>query len=152
MRAVVRSIVLDRRLALFGLILVGLHAAGILLLYDVLPEFDMVSHFWFGYVLSEYSSKGASALNLQPLLTKQLQKRGWTISEVDRKADFLVRLSGFLLIGGLFWELLEVFSNPLFGVPVDSFFSLPITLSSIDGCLDVTIGLLGAILAFIINS
>jgi len=148
----VRSIASDRRLVLYGLILVGLHSAAILLLNDILPEFDMVSHFWFGYVLSEYSSKGASALNLQRRLTRQFQKRGWTILEIDRKADLLVRLSGFLLIGGLFWELLEAFFNPLFGMPVDSFFSLPMTIVNVDGFLDVTIGSIGVIVAFAVSS
>jgi len=148
--AVVRSIASDKRLVLYGLILAGLHVAGILLLYDLLSEFDMIPHFWFGYVLSEYSSTGANSINLQQRLKQKLREVGWLTADL-RTTDVIIRLSGFLLIGGLIWESLELFFNPLAGVPADSFFAFPITMSNIDGFLDVTIGLVGASLAFLIR-
>jgi len=112
--AVVRSIASDKRLVLYGLILAGLHVAGILLLYDLLSEFDMIPHFWFGYVLSEYSSTGANSINLQQRLKQKLREVGWLTADL-RTTDVIIRLSGFLLIGGLIWESLELFFNPLVG-------------------------------------
>jgi len=148
---VVRSIASEKRLVLYGLLLVGLHAAGILLLYRLVSEFDMIPHFWFGYVLSEYSSTGANSMKLQQRLTQKLRKAGWLTADL-RTTDIIIRFGGFLLIGGLIWESLELFFNPLVGVPADSFFAFPITLSTIDGFLDVTIGLVGATLAFLVSS
>jgi hypothetical protein len=47
--------------------------------------------------------------------------------------DFMVRLTGFLIIGGLFWEWFELFFSPIFGIAPDPFFVFPITLQNIDG-------------------
>ena len=150
-RTVIRSIATDRRLVLFGLLLLALHIAGMLLLYHLIPEFDNIPHFWFGYVLSEYSSRGGASLNLQLRLTKKFQRHGWATANL-RQVDFLVRLAGFLLVGGLFWEWAELFFSPLLGIKPDSFFAFPITMRNIDGALDVTVGTVGAMLAFLIDS
>jgi len=149
-RTVIKSIATDKRLVSYGLLLPALHIAGILFIYKHLPEFDNVPHFWFGYVLSEYSSTGGNSVNLQLRLTEKFQKHGWETASF-RLIDFLIRLIGFLLIGGLFWEWLELVSSPLVGVTPDSFFAFPITLQNIDGTIDVIVGVLGATVAFFIK-
>jgi len=149
-KAVIKSMVLDKKLVLYGLLLLALHMAGILLLYEIIPEIDILNHFWFGFVLSEYSSRGANSLNLQLLLAEKFRKHGWATNL--RQVDFLVRLAGFLVIGGLLWEGLELFFSPILGIAPDSFFAFPITLRNIDGAIDVTVGVMGAILAFFTTS
>jgi len=148
-KAAVESIVGDRGLVAYGLLLLVLHVLGVLFLYDVVAEYDNVPHFWFGYVLSEYSSKAAYSVGLQSRLASGFRNSGVTIRL--RQADFLVRLIGFLLIGGLLWEGLEIALSRYFGFCPDSFFSFPITLRNIDGALDVSMGVLGATVAFIIT-
>jgi len=150
-RTVINSIATDEKLVFYGLLLLTLHIAGILLFYHRIPEFDILPHFWFGYVLSEYSSIGANSLNLQLRLTEKFQKHGWTTANLGQ-ADFLMRLIGFLLIGGMFWESSELFFSHLFGIKPDSFFAFPITLHNIDGAIDVSVGVLGATLAFLIST
>jgi hypothetical protein len=147
----VKSIVKDKRLVFYGLILLALHVSGILLLYRLFSEFDNLPHFWFGFVLSEYSSRGSASLKLQSNLSEKFQKHGWTTASFE-KVDFLVRLAGFLLVGGLFWEWAELFFSPFLGIKPDSFFAFPITLHNIDGALDVTMGIIGATLAFLIDT
>jgi len=147
----VKSIVKDKRLVFYGLILLALHVSGMLLLYRLFSEFDVLPHFWFGFVLSEYWSRGSASLNLQSNLADRFQKHGWTAASF-RKVDFLVRLTGFLLVGGLFWEWAELSFSPLLGIKPDSFFAFPITLRNIDGALDVTMGIIGATLAFLIDT
>ena len=144
---IIQSITSDKKLVFYGLLLLALHIAGTLIFYDLIPEFDVINHFWFGYVLSECSSKGANSLSLQMRLTEKIRKHGWATVDL-KQVDFLVRLAGFLLIGGLFWESLELFSSPLLGIVPDSFFAFPITLRNIDGAIDVTVGVIGATLAF----
>jgi len=145
---VIRSIATDTRLVFYGLLLLALHIAGTLFLYRRIPEFDNIPHIWFGYVLSEYSSRGAASIDLQTRLTKRLRKHD--LATNFQQMDFVVRLAGFLLIGGLFWELAELFFSPLLGIKPDSFFAFPITLQNIDGALDVATGVIGATLAFLI--
>jgi len=147
----VKSIVKDKRLVFYGLVLLALHVSGMLLLYRLFSEFDVLPHFWFGFVLSEYSSRGSASLNLQSNLAARFQKHGWNAASFG-KVDFLVRLTGFLLVGGLFWEWAELFFSPLLGIEPDSFFAFPITLRNIDGALDVTMGIIGATLAFLIDT
>jgi len=149
-KTVIKSIVGDARLVSYGLLLLAMHALGIVLLYDALPEFDIVAHFWFGFVLSEYSGKAARAVNLQSRLAARIQRRGWASFGFYR-ADLLLRLVGFLLIGGLFWEWAELTFSRYFRIRPDSFFAFPITLHNIDGTIDVSVGILGAILAFLLT-
>jgi len=148
-KTTVGSIVSDKRLVAYGLLLLFLHLLGVLFLYDVVAEYDNVPHFWFGYVLSEYSGKAAYSVNLQSRLASRLRDSGGTAVRL-RQADFVVRLIGFLLIGGLFWEGAEIALSLYFGFRPDSFFAFPITLRNIDGALDVSMGVLGATLAFMI--
>jgi len=149
-QTVIKSIATDTRLVFYGLLVLALHSAGILILYNLIPEFDNVAHLLFGYVLSEYSSKGANSVSLQARLTEKFQKHRWATANF-RKVDFLMRLAGFLLVGGLFWEWAELFFSPLLGIKPDSFFAFPITLSNIDGALDVIVGAIGATLAFLMK-
>lgn len=139
-KVMILAIAADKRLVLHGFILLGLHITGALFLYDLVPEFDNLPHFWFGYVLSEYSSKGATSIGLQNRLGAD-----------HNRVDFLIRLVGFLLVGGLLWESAELFLSPVFGIKPDSFFAFPVTLRNIDGALDVTIGAIGASVAFLIK-
>jgi len=150
-KAAVASIVSDKRLVAYGLLLLVLHALGVLFLYDVVAEYDNVPHFWFGYVLSEYSSKAAYSVGLQSRLASSFRDSNGTAVRL-RQADFVVRLVGFLLIGGLLWEGLEIALSHYFGFRPDSFFAFPITLRNIDGALDVSMGILGATIAFIITN
>jgi len=147
---VIKSIATDKQLIFYGFLLLALHVAGMLYLYKRVSEFDIIPHTWFGYVLSEYSSRGGVSISLQLRLTQKLQKSGWKTASFS-KVDFLVRLTGFLLIGGLFWEWAELFFSPLFGIQPDSFFAFPLTLRNIDGTLDVTVGVVGATLAFLMS-
>ncbi len=139
----------DKRLVAYLLLLLALHISGVLFLYKVVTEFDIVPHFWFGYVLSEYSSKAAYSVNLQSQLAAKLQNHSWT-NMSTRKIDFLLRSAGFLLVGGLFWEGAELAFSSYLGTQADSFFAFPITLRSIDGAIDVLVGVLGAVLAFLV--
>lgn len=148
-RRAAESIVCDRRLVFYGLILLALHIMGIVLLYDAVPEFDIVPHFWFGYVLSEYSSKAANSMNLQSRLAATTLRQGRTILGVI-EADFILRLLGFLLVGGLFWEWAELTFSHYFHRRPDSFFAFPVTLRNIDGFIDVSVGVVGAVIAFLV--
>ena len=148
-KTAVASIVSDKKLVAYGLLLLVLHLLGVLFLYDVVAEYDNVPHLWFGYVLSEYSSKAAYSVSLQSRLASGFRNSSGTIIG-PRQADFVMRLIGFLLIGGLFWEEAEIAFSRHLGFRPDSFFAFPITLRNIDGALDVSVGVLGAAVAFII--
>jgi hypothetical protein len=144
---IVKSIVPDRKLISCWLTLLALHILGILILYDVIPEFDLVNHFLFGFLISESVSKGAHSVGLHKVLTKKLHKHEWFRKSV-RRVDFLIRFSGFFLIGALLWESAEFLIGPLIGYPADPFFTLPINMHNIDGAMDVTIGSIGTALAW----
>jgi len=148
-KTAVMSTLGDKRLVSYMLLLLALHVSGVLLLYKVVTEFDIIPHFWFGYVLSEYSSKAAHSVNLQPQLAVKLHRHCCT-NVSARQTDFLLRLAGFLLVGGLFWEGAELVFSSYLGIQPDSFFAYPITLRNIDGAMDVLVGISGAVLAFLI--
>lgn len=76
-KALVKSIMLDRKLILGWLLLLGLHLAGFLFLYRVIPEFDLVPHFLFGFMLSESTSRGAHSAGLHKFLAEKLHKSEW---------------------------------------------------------------------------
>jgi len=143
----IRSILSDKRLILCGLPLSTLHLIGMIILYDIVLEFDLVTHFLFGFVISEYTSRGAYSIGLHDFLTEKLRKHK-EFTRSSRRIDLLIRLSGFLLIGGLMWESAEFFIGPLIGRPADPFFTLPIDLHNIDGVMDVTMGAVGSIVAW----
>ena len=143
----IRSILSDKRLVLCGLLLSTLHLIGMIILYDIVPEFDLVTHFLFGFVISKYTSRGAYSIGLHDSLTEKLRKHK-RFTRSSRHVDLLIRLSGFLLIGGLMWESAEFFIGPLIWRPPDPFFTLPINLHNIDGAKDVTIGAVGSIVAW----
>lgn len=149
-KALVKSVVTDRRLVLGWLLLLGLHLVGFLFLYDVAPEFDMVPHFLFGVMLSESASMGAHSTGLHKFMAGKVHKNEW-VEENPSILDFCIRLLGFLLIGGLFWETAELFGAPLVGKTSDPFFVFPITLGNIDGALDVAVGVVGAAVAYAIS-
>jgi len=97
----------------------------------------------FGFLLSDFASNIANSAGLYEMLNAKYGQRK------SRKRDLLIRLGGFLVIGGLLWELSELFVSPLFGGPSpDSFFSFPVTLKNIDGTIDVTVGVIGCFLAW----
>jgi len=142
---IVKSILLDKRLVSVGCLLLALVFLDSQLpcgLHPVISELDTLEHFLFGFVLSDLVSKTASSTVLSGLLKK---KFGW---ENSRRADLLIRLLGFLVIGGLAWELSELFIFPLLGRKPDAFLSFPITLKNIDGTIDVTVGTLGCLVAW----
>jgi len=138
----VGAILLDRRLVSAGLLLLAVLFLDFLLLHQIVPELDTLEHFLFGFVLSEFTSKTANSTALEKSLTRRLRWRD------SRRVDLLIRLLGFLLIGGLVWEASELFLFPLFGSTPDPFFAFPITLANIDGTIDVGVGVLGCILAW----
>jgi hypothetical protein len=145
--AFVRSILSDERLVSYGLLLLALHITGMLVLYRIFREFDIVTHSLFGFTISECVSKGARDTGLHETLTDKLHGNKWFTTSPHR-VDLLIRVLGFLLIGGLFWESAEFFLGPLFGRPPDPFFTLPINLRNIDGLMDVTVGMLGTLVAW----
>ena len=96
-----------------------------------------------GYLIfCHQDSKTANSIALDELLTKKLRQKG------SRRADLLIRLMGFFLIGGLLWEASESFVFPLFGYAPEPFFSFPITLGNIDGMIDVVVGVVGCFAAW----
>ena len=80
------------------------------------------------------------------LLADKLGK--WSL----RRVDLLIRLLGFTLIGGVLWGLSELYIFPplglMFGRTPNPFFVLPITLHNIDGAIDVTVGVVGCLVAW----
>ena len=138
----VRAILLDKTLVSVILLLLAVDLLDILFLHSIVPELDILEHFLFGFALSELASKTANSIALDELLTKKLRQKGsW-------RADLLIRLMGFFLIGGLLWEASESFVFPLFGYAPDPFFSFPITLGNIDGMIDVVVGVVGCFAAW----
>lgn len=139
---VAKAILLDRRLVSAGFLLLAVVFLDFLFLRHIVPELDTLEHFLFGFVLSEFASKTANSMALDELLTRKLGQKD------PRPVDLLIRLLGFLLVGGLLWESMERFVFPLFGSTPDPFFSFPITLANIDGTIDVTVGVLGCFVAW----
>jgi len=92
--------------------------------------------------LSELASNTANSLALEELLTRKLGQKD------SQRVNLLIRLLGFLFIGGLLWEASERFLFPLFGSRPEPFFSFPITLNNIDGMIDVTVGAIGCFVAW----
>jgi hypothetical protein len=138
----VREILSDRTLVLAGVLLLAVVFLDFLLLHSIVSELDVIEHFLFGFVLSEFVSKAVKSMALDKLLTRKLGQKD------SHRVDVLIRLLGFLLIGGFLWEASERFIFPLFGYRPDPFFSLPITLTNIDGTVDVTVGTIGCFVAW----
>jgi hypothetical protein len=111
-------------------------------LRPIFSELDILEHFLFGFIISEAASQVATSIDTGKWLIKSISKENLP------RSDLLIRLLGFLIIGGALWESLECFLFPAFGVQCDPFFTFPITLHNIDGTIDVTVGTLGCILAW----
>jgi hypothetical protein len=111
----------------------------------VFTELDILEHFLFGFIISEATSQVSTSVGLEDWLIKSIGK-----NKIP-KLNLLIRLAGFLIIGGLLWESLEYFLFPAFGAPCNPFFTFPITLHNIDGAIDVTVGIMGCILAWFIQ-
>lgn len=139
---IVKAILQDRRLVSAGFLLLAIVFLDSLFLDPIIPEIDKLEHFLFGFVLSEFASNTANSTALDELLARKLGRKA------PRHVDLLIRLLGFLLIGGLVWEASELLVFPLFGSTPDPFFSFPITLTNIDGAMDVTVGVLGCFVAW----
>jgi len=146
MRKIIRAILLDKRLISVGFLLLAIVFLDRFLLpcelHPMVSELDILEHFLFGFVLSELVSKTATSMDLDELLGRKFGQKD------SRQVDLMIRLSGFLLIGGVLWELSELFIFPLFGPKPDPFFSFPITLTNIDGTIDVTVGAVGCVVAW----
>lgn len=146
----VKAVFSDQKLISYGLLLLILHLLGLVHLYKIVPEYDFVTHFLFGFTISACVSKAAISIALHESLAKKLNGHGWATNN-PRRLDFIIRLFGFFLIGGLLWESAELVFSPLVWRSADPFFTLPITMYNIDGALDVTIGAIGAMLAWCIE-
>lgn len=138
----IKAVLLDKRVVLPGFLLLVIVFIDFLFLNRIFPELDIPEHFLFGFVLSESASKLANVLGLDKHLMSKFNE------ENLHYTDLLIRLLGFLLVGGLLWELSERFLFPMFEVPYNPFFTLPITLHNIDGAIDVAAGTLGCIMAW----
>ena len=138
---IVRAVLLDKRVVLVGFLLLAVDFLDIAFLHAIVPELDILEHFLFGFVLSDITSKTANSVALNELLSSKLGQKD------PRRVDLLIRLLGFLLVGGLLWEASEKFVFPLFGYVPDPFFSYPITLTNIDGMIDVTVGIVACLIA-----
>ena len=142
---VIKTILLDKRSMSVGLLLLLVIFLDFLLpcgLHPIVSELDILEHFLFGFVLSELVSKTANVTNLNKLIYRKFGPKD------PKRVDLLTRLLGFLLIGGVFWELSERVIFPLFGATPDPFFSLPLTLANIDGTIDVAVGVVGCFIAW----
>jgi len=142
---IIRAVLLDKRLISVGFLLLAVVFLDFLLpcgLHPIASELDILEHFLFGFVLSELASKTANSIGLVELLGKRFGQKD------SRRADLLIRLLGFFLIGGLLWELSERFVFPLLSRSPDPFFTFPITLTNIDGTIDVTVGAVGCFVAW----
>jgi len=143
---IVKSILLDKRLVSVGCLLLALVFIDYQLpcgIHPVISELDTLEHFVFGFLLSDFASNIANSMGFHKMLDAKFGQGK------SRKRDLLIRLGGFLVIGGLLWELNELFIFPLFGGSApDSFFSFPITPKNIDGTIDVTVGVIGCFLAW----
>lgn len=140
-----RRVLLDKRILSVGsllLLLVFIDSRLPCGLNPITDELDTLEHFLFGFVLSDLSSKTVNMTRLSGLLNKKLRQKE------SRRTDLIIRLLGFLFIGGLLWELSELFIFPMFGSKPSPFFSFPITLLNIDGTIDVTVGILGCLIAW----
>ena len=137
-----RTLLLDGRLVLAGFLLLAVIFVDFLFLHRIVPELDSLEHFLFGFVLSQLSSRAANAMALDESLTRRLGHKD------SRRADLLVRLMGFFLLGGLLWEASERYVFPLFGSRPEPFFSFPITIANVDGTIDVAVGTVGCLLAW----
>ncbi len=141
-----RSVLFNRRILFVGctlLLLVFIDSRLPCGLNPFLDELDTLEHFLFGFVLSDIASETAAATKLSGFLERKLGLKD------SGRTDLLVRLAGFLLVGGLLWELSELYVFPRYGTKPDSFFSFPITLDNVDGAIDVTVGIIGCSLAWL---
>jgi hypothetical protein len=144
---ILKSILLDKRLVSVGCLLLVLVLIDRQLpcgIHPVISELDTLEHFVFGFLLSDFASNIANSAGFHEMLNAKYGQGK------SRKRDLLIRLGGFLVIGGLLWELSELFIFPLFGHKPDSFFRFPITPKNIDGIIDVTVGVIGCLLAWYI--
>jgi len=140
---IVKAILADKRLVSVGFLLLVVFLMDLLFLRTIVSELDTFEHFLFGFVLSDLSSGIANSISLKESLNRRMGEKDL------RQSDLLIRLLGFLLIGGVLWELSELFIFPaLFGSTPDPFFNFPITLVNIDGTIDVIVGVIGCTLAW----
>jgi hypothetical protein len=139
---IIKANLLDTRLVSAGFLLLAVVFLDFLFLHRIIPELDTLEHFLFGFVLSELANNTANSLALEELLTRKLGQKD------PQRVNLLIRLLGFLLIGGLLWEASERFLFPLFGSRPEPFFTFPITLTNIDGTIDVTVGAIGCFVAW----
>lgn len=142
---IIRAILLDRRIISVGFLLLVIVFLDFQLpcgLHPIMSELDILEHFLFGFVLSDLVSKTANSMALDESISRKFRQKDL------RQVDLLIRLLGFLLIGGVLWELSERLVFPLLGSTPDPFFTLPITLTNIDGTLDVTVGVVGCFVAW----
>jgi len=133
---------LDRRVIFPFLLLLLIVLVDSFFVRAIFSELDTLEHFLFGFIISEAVGQAAAFHYAGKSSVKSIS------IEQLRQSDLLIRLFGFLIIGGLLWESLECFLFPLFGVPCNPFFMFPITLRNIDGAIDVTVGILGCLLAW----
>lgn len=141
-----KAILLDKRLLSVGCLLLAIVFVDFLFLYPIVSEIDIIEHFLFGFVLSDLASKVSQMMSLDDFLADKLGLKSL------RRVDLLIRILGFTLIGGVLWELSELYIFPLsglmFGRTPNPFFTLPITLHNVDGAIDVTVGAVGCLLAW----
>ena len=107
---IIKANLLDTRLVSVGFLLLAVVILDFLFLHLIIPELDTLEHFLFGFVLSEFANNTASSLALEELLTRKLGQKD------SQRVNLLIRLLGFLFIGGLLWEASERFFFPLLGL------------------------------------
>ena len=137
----IEAILFSKRIILPTSLLLMIVLIDKIVLHSSFPELDLVEHFLFGFALSEFLSESSNALGFEKRVARRLNK-------ASKRADLFIRLTGFLFIGGLLWEGSERFIFPMFGVMYNPFFSFPVTLHNVDGAIDVTIGVIGCMIAW----
>ena len=135
--SVLCKVMFDKKVVSVFLLLLVIVFVDNFILQPHFSELDIVEHFLFGFVLSETSGK-----------ISKIRALGKPVTKPTFRHDLLIRLSGFLIIGGLLWESMEYFLFPKFGVATHPFFAFPITLHNVDGVVDIAVGILGCLSAW----
>ena len=131
------KVIFDKKVVSVFLLLLVIVFVDNFLLRPYFSELDIVEHFLFGFMLSETSSRISKVRALRKLVARP-----------TLRLDLLVRLSGFLIIGGLLWESMEYSLFPNFGFTTHPFFTFPITPDNVDGAVDISVGIFGCLSAW----
>jgi len=140
-----REVIGDKKILFPASLLLLLVLIDTLFLKLIFSELDIPEHFLFRFVLSEIASKTATMAGLKNRLVGSANKG------ILSNSNLIIRLFGFLFIGGLLWESVEYLLFPAISFTYNPFFKFPITLHNIDGTIDIIVGFFGCLTAWYID-